>query len=426
MNVSVTVHKPVTAWRVVGLLLFTTCLCSAEEWPGWRGPRRTGHTDAVDLPLTWDGKTKENVLWKVAADFGHSSPIVWGDRIFLTASVPKAPRSSHQKADNQLHRVACYRTKDGTKLWQTDIEPGSWDTEFSFTAATPVSDGERVFALFGSGTVVSLDFKGKLLWQKKLPGPFKAEWLSSSPVLYQDTLFVFVDVSNDVWMLALDKKTGAVQRQLKRKQHDRGHNSSPLLVSVKDKVQLIIAGGGAVQALDPASDKVIWSCKWGANRYPSLVSVPGLVFASGEGGESLAIDPTGEGDVSKTHVNWRLRKTPQGFGSPVIVGDYLYRASPPGILRCWKVSDGELVFEERVTGIPTFSSPVVTKDGRLYFAGAGKSCVIKAGAKLEVLAINDLGEGERNEWTLTGPSAAVSEGKIFLRGPKSLTCIGKK
>ena len=104
----------------------------------------------------------------------------------------------------------------------------------------------------------------------------------------------------------------------------------------------------------------------------------------------------------------------------------MYRASPPGILRCWKVSDGELVVEERVAGIPTYPSPVATKDGRIYFASAGTRCVIEAGPKLKVLATNHLGEGEKNEWTRTGPSAAVSDGKIFLRGPKSLTCIGKK
>ena len=110
----------------------------------------------------------------------------------------------------------------------------------------------------------------------------------------------------------------------------------------------------------------------------------------------------------------------------MIVGDYLYRASPSGVVRYWKVADGQLVYEEKVEAIPTYPSPIATKDGRIYFAGAGKSCVIKAGPKLEVLATNDLGEGEKNEWTLTGPSAAVSDGKLFLRGPKSLTCVGKK
>jgi hypothetical protein len=125
-------------------------------------------------------------------------------------------------------------------------------------------------------------------------------------------------------------------------------------------------------------------------------------------------------------VKWRLGKAPQGFGTPVVVGDYLYRTSPPGILHCWNASDGQPVFAERVEGIRTYSSPVATADGRIYFASAGKTCVIKAGLKPEVLATNNLGEGERNEWTLTGPSAAVAEGKLFLRGPKSLTCIARK
>lgn len=422
------VHKPLVAWCGVALLLFSAGLCAAGNWPQWRGPQRSGQTDEAELPLTWDGKTRENVLWKVAVDFGHSSPIVWSERVFLSASVLKSKVGGEAslKAVNQQHRVVCHRTTDGMKLWQTDIEPGPWDTQFSFTAATPVTDGQHLYVLFGSATVAALDLDGKLLWQKKLPGPFKAEWLSSSPILHQDTLFVFVDISSDSWLLALDKNTGEVKREVKRKQHDRAHNSSPLLVVVKDKPQIVVASQGAVLALDPGSDKEIWSCKWGGNRYPSLVAGAGLVYVTGEGGESLAIDPTGEGDVSKTHVKWRHAKAPHGFGSPVIVGECLFRASPPGVIRCWKVSDGELVFEERVEGIPTYPSPVATKDGRLYFAGAGKSCVLKAGPKLEVLATNDLGEGERNEWTLTGPSAAVSEGKIFLRGPKSLTCIGKK
>lgn len=219
-------------------------------------------------------------------------------------------------------------------------------------------------------------------------------------------------------------KTGDVKWQRQRKQHEKAHNSSLLLVIVKGQPQIVVASPGAVLGLDPKSDKEIWSCKWGGNRYPTLVATAGLVFATGEGGESLAIDPTGEGDISKTHIKWRLAKTPQGFGSPLIVGDHLYRASPPGILRCWKVADGELVFEERVEGVPTYSSPVATKDGCIFFAGAGTSCVIQAGPKLEVLGVNVLGEGERNEGGSTGPSPAISAGKLFLRGPKSLICIG--
>jgi outer membrane protein assembly factor BamB len=426
MKRSVAVHKPLAAWPVVALLFCFAHVGWAGDWPQWRGPQRSGHSDEVGLPLTWDGKTQENVLWKVPADFGHSSPVIWGERVFLTASVRKLPRGSNETAANQMHRVACFRTTTGMKLWQTDIEPGSWDTQFSFTAATPVCDGERVFGFFGSGTVAAVDFDGKLLWQKKLPGPFKAEWLSSSPVLYHDTLFVLVDVSNDFWLLALDKKTGTVIRELKRKQNDRAHNASPLLVAVKDKVQFILVGGGAVQALDPASDRVIWTCKWGGNRYPSVVYGSGLVFATGEGGASLAIDPTGEGDVTKTHVKWRLAKTPQGYGSPVIVGDYLYRASPPGIIRCWKMSDGQLAYEERVEGVPTYISPVATKDGRIYFASSFKSCVLQAGPQLQVLASNVLEVERDSEGYSSGPSPAIAQGRIFLRSPRALFCIAKK
>ena len=416
------------AWFGGALLLFSAGVCTAADWPQWRGPQRSGHADESDLPLKWDGKAKENVLWRVPADFGHSSPVVRGGRVFLSASVTKGKVGGEAslKAVNHQHRVVCYRATDGEKLWQTDVEPGPWDTQFSFTASTPVADEKALYTLFGSGTVAALDLGGKLLWQHTLTGPLKAEWLSSSPVLYKDTVFVFIDISSDTWLLAFDKNTGKVLWEQKRKQTDRSHNSSPLILTVKDRPLLVVATHGAVLALDPASGKEVWACKWGGNRYPSLVAGAGVVFVTGEGGESLAIDPTGEGDVTKTHLKWRQAKAPQGFGSPVIVGEYLYRASPPGILRCWKVADGELVFEERVEGIPTFSSPVATRDGRLYFAGAGKSCVVKAGPKLDVLAANDLGEGEKNEWTLTGPSAAVSDGRIFLRGPKSLTCVGKK
>jgi outer membrane protein assembly factor BamB len=423
-----TSHKRLAAWCGVALLLGGAGLCPAGNWPQWRGPQRSGHTDETGLPLTWDGKTKENVLWKVAADFGHSSPVVWGERVFLSASVLKSKvgGSASLLAANQQHRVVCYRTTDGEKLWQTDVEPGTWDTQFSFTAATPVTDGKRLFALFGSSAVAALDLDGKLLWRKKLAGPFKAEWLSSSPLLYKDTLFVFIDVSNEFWLLALDGKSGEEKWAVKRKQHDRAHNSSPLLLEVKGKPQVVVAAQGAVLALDPTSGKEIWWCKWGGNRYASLVAGAGLVFASGEGGESLAIDPSGEGDVSKTHVRWRHGKTPQGFGTPVIVGDYLYRASPPGVLRCWKVFNGELVYEKRVEGIPTYTSPVASGDGRIYFGSSDKTTVIKAGPKLEVLARNVLEVERYGESGSSGPSPAVSMGRLFLRSPRGLVCVGKK
>jgi outer membrane protein assembly factor BamB len=250
--------------------------------------------------------------------------------------------------------------------------------------------------------------------------------MSSSPLLYADTLFAFCDTSSDHWLLALDKNTGDVRRDRKRTQGDRDHNGSPLLVTVKDRPQLIVACSKAVMAFDPTTEnKLVWECRWGGNRYPSLVSGPGLVYVCGDGGEALAIDPTGTGDVTKTHVRWKHPRNPQGFGSPVVVGDHLFRVGQPGVLKCWKWSDGELVFEEKLEGAPTYPSPVATKDGRIYVASGSKSFVVKAGPTLEVLGSSVL-EESKGEWTLNGPSPAVSGGRIFLRSPKFLYCVGKK
>src|SRR5262249_8752419 len=160
---------------------------------------------------------------------------------------------------------------------------------------------------------------GKLLWQKTLPGPAQAEWLSSSPILFEDTLFQFIDVSDEFWLRALDKKSGEVKWEARRKQGNRTHNSSPLLVVAKGRPQIVVGAEGAVVARDAKTGKEIWTCKWRGNRYASLVAGTGLVIAAGEGGEGLAIDPTGEGEVGKTHVKWRHTTNPKGFGSPIIV-----------------------------------------------------------------------------------------------------------
>ena len=117
--------KAIVAWCAGAGVLCLALRSSAGDWPQWRGPLRSGHTAEVDLPITWRGKPQTNVLWKVAADFGHPSPIIWGDRLFLTASVRRSPKDPYEKAASHQHRVACYRTTDGAKLWQTDIEPGS-------------------------------------------------------------------------------------------------------------------------------------------------------------------------------------------------------------------------------------------------------------------------------------------------------------
>ena len=123
-----------------------------------------------------------------------------------------------------------FRSADGARVWQTEIEPGTWDTMFSFTTPTPVTDGKRLFTYFGSAVFVALDLDGRILWRKTLPGPFKAEWLCSSPLLFAETLYIFCDVNNTTWLFALDARTGDVKWERARPQNEKAHNSSPLLV----------------------------------------------------------------------------------------------------------------------------------------------------------------------------------------------------
>jgi outer membrane protein assembly factor BamB len=163
---------------------------------------------------------------------------------------------------------------------------------------------------------------------------------------------------------------------------------------------------------------VLWWCD-AAGDTVSPVYRGGLVYCDGgRGGAGVAVDPTGTGDVTKTHLKWKVQ-VPDGFSSPVIAGEYVYRVHNPGILKCWKLDGGETIINERLNGISTASSPIATPDGRIYFAGAGKSYVLKAGPKLDILATNDLGDG-------CEASPAVADGKIFLKGSKFLYCIGKK
>ena len=177
--------------------------------------------------------------------------------------------------------------------------------------------------------------------------------------------------------------------------------------------------GNALRSLDPASGKPLWWCR-GAGDAASPAFGSGIVyFDSGREGKGVAVDPSGSGDVSATHVRWTGPEIPEAISSPVIVGPYVYRLHKPGVLECWEASTGKKVYTGRLPHISTtWASPVVDGDGRLYFASAGKSYVIQSGPEFRILAVNDLGDGNH-------PSPAVAQGRLFLVGLKNLYCIGK-
>jgi outer membrane protein assembly factor BamB len=400
---------------------------TAADWPGWRGPTGQGICPEKGLPLSWDGKTGKNVLWKAALpgagrkvrqDHNQSSPVVQGGRVVVTVSVWPAGASQKEFPE---HHVLAFAASDGKPLWDTKVAPGPWrldDLRGGYTVPTPAADAERFYVVFGSSVIAALDHAGKELWRKEIaPYDFDVA-MASSPVLYRDTVLLQLDGVKNSRLAAFDRKTGEVRWVEKRPRCGFSH-STPVLAKVGGKTQLLVAASDAVQGVDPGDGKVIWWCKT-AGDTASPVMVHGLVYCDGgRGGMGACVEPVGTGDLTKTRRKWKLDRVPGGFSSPVVVGETLYRLTDPGILRAWKLATGEEVASLRLPGVSTAASPFTTPEGRIYAASAGRSYVVGAGSKPAVLAASDLGDG-------CPATPAVAGGRIYLKGKDHLWCVGEK
>ena len=383
----------------------------ASDWPQWRGPSGMGLCEDSGLPLTWGGKDNANVIWKSAlpkSDISQSSPIVWHDKVFVTTALNKPVE----------HHLTCYQKTDGKQLWDVLVPPGPWiltDLRGGYSCSTPATDGELVFVVFGSALIAAYDFEGKPVWRNELnPHSFDVA-ISSSPLIYKDTVILLCDqTKNDSFLVAYDRKSGAVKWQEKRPSAGFNH-STPSIAAVNGKTQMFVSASNALQGVDPDTGKVTW---WCASKGDVSTPVLGgnLVYTDeGRGGPGICVDASGTGDVTKTLIKWTMKTGTNGFNSPIVVGDYLYRISSN--LRCFKLATGEEVWSQRLGG--DFNpSPIATADGVIYYAGAGPSWAIRAGPKFELLGQSDLGEPG-------SASPAVSDGRIFLKGSANLFCVGK-
>ena len=427
-------NKVVTTLVFIVFVFSQDLFCFGENWPGFRGPTGLGYTEERNLPITWGGPDKKNVLWEAPLKAqGHASPIVWGDLVFV-CGVHWPETVEDRKKVIPDHHVSCYRVSDGELLWDTVVEPGPWlRTDFrsgpggGYAAPTPTTDGKLLYCAFGSSVLAALDMEGKIVWRKEIvPYTFDVT-LGSSLILYGDTVILYCAMSkkSDSRVVAFEKSSGEVKWETKLEETEFGH-STPMIILVKNKDQMLLLASGmreydkALKSLDPTNGEVLWWCR-GEGDASSPVYGNGLVyFDSGRGGPGIAVDPTGSGDVSESHIRWRITQVGEALSSPIIVGKYLYRLHTPGFVKCWDMSTGKQLYSERLRDISTtWASPIADPDGRLFFANAGKSYVIKGGPKFEVLAVNDLGDGNH-------PSPAVSNGRMFLAGMKNLYCIGSK
>ncbi len=421
----------------LGLLLAGVSAALAGNWPAWRGPLANGQAAEQDVPLHWS--TIEHVRWKTALpDEGNSTPIVWGNRVFLTQASDKVdwpPKNNAGPASAHRRAVLCFDRSTGQRLWDRDTiykEKESTHPTNPFCSASPVTDGERVIASLGSAGLICYDFDGKELWRNDL-GKLEHIWgNASSPILYRDLAIIWCGPGDRQFLRAVNKRTGlqvwetAVPGGNYGTQSNdwRGSWSTPLIVRVADHDEMVVAVPEKVKGFDPQTGRELWSCD-GAGKlsYASPVYADGIVVViSGYGGPALAVRPGGHGDVTSTHRVWHdARKPPQRIGSPVILEGRVYLLNENGVLQCLDLKTGKDLWDPkpRLEGANSWSS-LVAAGGRLYVPNQkGDTFVLAAGPKFERLAKNSLDERVLS-------SIAVADGDLFIRTYKHLWCIGGK
>lgn len=393
-----------------------------DDWPGWRGPNGQGHSSEKGLPIKWSAS--ENVRWKVALpDDGNSTPIVWGNRVFLT----QATQKGKQRA------LMCFDRANGKLLWERAIsylEPEPTHATNPFCSASPVTDGERVVASMGSAGLVCFDFDGKELWRKDV-GKMTHIWgNASSPILWKNLAILWCGPGSQQTLLAVDKTTGKTVWEHKEPGGNGtetrpyvGSWSTPIVVPVDGHDELILTVPGKVKGFDPATGKELWSCDGLVNpdgdkvEYASVVFADGVVVAlAGYGGAALAVLAGGQGDVTSKRL-WHHPRNPQQIGSPVIVDGHVYVLSDTGLAQCLDLKTGKDSWAKARTTSSTWAS-LVAADGRLYVTNRdGESLVMAAKPQFELIAKNRLEEPVYG-------SIAIAGGELFIRSYKHLWCIG--
>jgi outer membrane protein assembly factor BamB len=395
-------------------LLLAGAAATAADWPQFRGPGGSGVSDETGLPTTWDVKAGTNVRWKAELPGrGVSGPVVARGKVYVT--------SCTGYRQDRLH-VLCFDAVTGKKLWERQF----WATgntncnpKTSMAAPTPVTDGERVYALFATGDLACLDADGNLVWYRALvrdyPTITNQVGMAASPVLFKDTLFVPMENAGDQSFAAgLDKHTGR-----NRWKADRGRDINwvtPLVLPRGDRAEVLFQSGGELTAYDVETGEKRWDYKGGLSTIPSPLPADGLVLVPG--GELAALRPSERG--TEPEVVWKTNKLQTGYTTPLYYNKRVYAANNSFLNRA-DAEDGRLAGEAlRLKVKGGISASPVAGDGKIYVvAEDGTVMVVKAGDEMELLATNPLGET-----VLATP--AISGGALFVRSDGSLFCIAEK
>jgi outer membrane protein assembly factor BamB len=421
---------------------------ASSNWPQWRGPDGLGVSAEKNLPDEWS-ETK-NIQWKTPIPgLGYSSPIVWDKKIFLTtaiegAQIPTGPTAvKHTLPDgkefkhpdwvgsDRLHtfKVFCLDRDTGKLLWESTAYEGPvYDHRHrrgTYAAPTPVTDGQHVYAYFGSEGMYCYDLNGKLVWKKSLGGiPTIGMGVGTSPVLHDNLVILLCDQGfegKESFVTALDKKTGKEVWRVARPVQTSW--ATPLLVKTPQRAELITSGNEWIISYDPANGQELWRTK-GLASHAIATPVTGhnlVIVSSGFPQKRvIAIRFGGSGNLDGTpYIAWKYEKGTAYVPSPILYGDYLYLQSDAGILTCLDVKTGEVKYEGGRVPVPAkfYGASPVAFDGKILLTSDdGDTFVIKAGPEHAVIRTNSLGEPVR-------ASLAIADGKIFIRGEKNLYCV---
>ena len=398
----------------------------AGDWPNWRGPANNGTAEG-DAPLTWSDS--QNVAWKTAIPGrGHSTPVIWGDRIFVTTAVPTTVAVGRRQVAEHKFLVMALDRRTGKLLWEqtarvTTPHEGYHHMYGSFASNSPVTDGKHVYAFFGSRGLFCYDMDGKLVWSKDSP-PMRMRLEfgeGSAPVLAGDRLILTFDFEGASFISVLDKNSG---KELWRQDRDEQSNwSQPLVVRVKGHDQVISPATKRVRSYDLETGKLIWECGGlGLNVIPAPVERDGVVYVmSGyRNPNMLAIKLGREGDLTGTDaVLWTNQRGNSYTPSPVLDDGKLYFVSDNGQLSCIDVATGKPHYlQQRLPKPYNFKASPVAAAGRLYLATEeGDVVVVKLGEKYEVISTNKLAD----QMFIASP--IILDGSIYLRGQNTLFCI---
>jgi outer membrane protein assembly factor BamB len=428
-------------------------VAAATNWPQFRGPSATGVADGQQPPITWDVKTGTNVRWKTPIPgLGHSGPIVWGDRVFVTTAVssgepdPKVRTGNYGDVESvndvseHTWQVLCLDRDTGKVLWTQTAFKGvpkiKRHLKGSQANCTPATDGKRVVACFGSEGLYCYDFDGKLLWKRDLSTIDSSfaidrqyEWgFGSSPVIHDGLVILQFDLSRDSFIAAYSLEDGSKVWSTPRDEIPSW--STPTVWKNSKRTEIVTNAAQYARGYDPATGKELWRlAKKSEVTIPTPVPADDLIFIV-SGNRPIqpifAVRPGASGDISlkegqtsNEHIAWSKMRGGPYMPTPIIYGPHLYVCSNAGVVTCYDARTGKEVYRERIGG-ESYTAPSVAADGRLYFISEqGQVRVVKAGAQFELLAVNDL-----DDVCMAPP--AISGGTLFVRSQHFLFALGRK